>query len=508
MGKWAHRRLGELGATLLHDLGLGNDDEDLAADFEQWCDGLWPALATALGADTDADDASEAPPEPRFECRELASGTAAAAAVPTTALEWLSRALPKQSLYECAVRERAELTPTDPSGGSVVHLELDCQGHQAGGSRVGGAATLAYEAADDLGVCCDNGAALADRLAERLGVRSPMVFDLVTLDGAARTSPPLPTPCTVEQALRYYADVRAPAGKPLLRMLAAHTTDGAQAARLRHLASTAGRAEYAEFVSAAGRGVLDLLDAFPTCCPPLGALLELVPRLTPRYYTISSSPAASAGTRVAMTVKVLREPHRAMADRLKEGICSTQLGALPVGAPSVVFVRPSAFRLPTGPGTPMLMIGPGTGIAPFRALLQEISARREQLAEPARAAATARETVLYFGCRNAAVDFLYRAELEAAEAAGTLTRLRVAFSRDGPSKVYVQHCLAEDGAHVHALLQAGAHVYVCGGTSMGREVVGTLADICAKHGGLTRAQADDALKQMASEGRLIQELWS
>jgi len=179
-----------------------------------------------------------------------------------------------------------------------------------------------------------------------------------------------------------------------------------------------------------------------------------------------------------------------------------------VGAPSVVFVRPSAFRLPTGPGTPMLMIGPGTGIAPFRALLQEISARREQLAEPARAAATARETVLYFGCRNAAVDFLYRAELEAAEAAGTLTRLRVAFSRDGPSKVYVQHCLAEDGAHVHALLQAGAHVYVCGGTSMGREVVGTLADICAKHGGLTRAQADDALKQMASEGRLIQELWS
>ncbi len=196
-------------------------------------------------------------------------------------------------------------------------------------------------------------------------------------------------------------------------------------------------------------------------------------------------------------MQVLREPRKGAEARLKEGVCSTQLGALAVGQRAVVFVRASAFRLPADPATPVLMVGPGTGIAPFRAFVQELHAARRT-----------GETRLYFGCRHAAVDFLYADELRAAEREGTLTKLRTAFSRDGPAKVYVQQRLREDGAHVHALLERGAHVYLCGGTGMGREVVAVLAEILSTHGKLAPAQASEYLKTMTSQGRLVQELWS
>ena len=107
-------------------------------------------------------------------------------------------------------------------------------------------------------------------------------------------APPLPTPCTVEHALRYYADLRAPVSKQMLALLASAATEPAEADRLRHLASAGGKAEYATYIVRDGRGLNELLQTFPSATPPLGALLELVPKLTPRYYTISSSPPLRA----------------------------------------------------------------------------------------------------------------------------------------------------------------------------------------------------------------------
>ena len=116
---------------------------------------------------------------------------------------------------------------------------------------------------------------------------------------------------------------------------------------------------------------------------------------------------------------------------------------------------------------------------------------------------------LYFGCRRPAVDFLYADELRAAERSGALTALRTAFSRETTRKVYVQDRLREDAKALHRLMsEEGAYVYICGGTQMGREVVGLLTQMFVDHGGASEAEAAAAVKQMTKEGRLVQELWS
>ena len=332
MGKWAHRRLLELGATPVHELGLGNDDQDLQADFEAWREGLWPALSAAIKGGTEgAAEGSEAAVafeasqvkssqvksrseaavafEASFRCRWL-PGAVAAPTLPSSSFEWLCRAFPKQTLYECRVEANLELTnpeltnpeltnpeltnlelTTNLEGGSVRHIELACDCTERGGAVTGGAASqLRYAAADDLGVCCDNGRPLAERTARALGLCLSASFEMLATARGAGMAPPLPSPCTLEHALRYYADVRAPAPKPLLRLLAAHTVDAAHARGLEHLASAAGKAEYTRRIVVEGRGLRELLEENPSCRPPLGAVLELVPKLSPRYYTISSSP--------------------------------------------------------------------------------------------------------------------------------------------------------------------------------------------------------------------------
>jgi len=485
MGRWAQKRLCELGATALLDLGEGNDDEDIKADFEQWQTKLWAAL---MGGEEN--EAEVTAPQPSFDCR-LLNGSAPPA---STALDWLSRAFPKQTLYECDVVNSRELTSDPESVGRVVHIELRCAGTGKGGT----ASTLTYEAADDLAVCCDNGRTLAARTAELLSLSLGETFELVALPQAGGMAPPLPTPCTVEMALRFYADLRAPVSKQMLMLLSAHAADAAEAEQLRFLASTDGKPKYSSYVQVSGRGLTDMLTEHPSCKPPLASVLELVAKLTPRYYTISSSPKLTKG-RVAMTVKVLLEPMKGDESRTKEGVCSTQIGGLSPGERAVVFVRESAFRLPAKQSAPVIMVGPGTGIAPFRAFVEHIKAGEPRTGE----------TRLYFGCRHSNVDYLYKAELEEALSKGTLTHLRTAFSRDTAAKVYVQHRLQEDGKDIYRLLaKDGGSLYICGGTSMGRDVISLLTQLLRTHGGLSEAAAADSVKQLTTEGRLVQELWS
>lgn len=499
MGKWAQRRLEELGARPMRAMGEGNDDADIRADFEAWQSELWETLAIETGGSADeGGDAGGAgadePPEPNFECEMLSS----AAGAPTD-LAWLSAAFPKFRLLRCDVAVARELTSdVTADSGSVRHVELSCAAETSEGQP----GTLVYDGADDLGVCCDNGVRLAHAAAARLGLPPTAAFELRVAEHAVGMAPPLPTPCTVEQALRYHCDLRAPVSKPLLSLLAAHASSPAEADRLRHLASPAGKVEYADYVARDGRGVLEVLTAFGSCTPPLAALLELVPKMAPRYYTISSSPLHATAT-VHLTVKVLREPMRGAESRVKEGLCSTQLGALEPGGSAVAFVRPSAFRLPNEASAPVVMVGPGTGVAPFRAFTQQLEVARQ--AGHARRA----ETRLYFGCRRPDVDYLYREELLAAERSGALTTVRTAFSRAGADKVYVQQRLREDGAALFQLLhQQGGYLYICGGTTMGREVVALVNELFVMHGSMSATEASSALKKMAAEGRLVQELWS
>lgn len=224
--------------------------------------------------------------------------------------------------------------------------------------------------------------------------------------------------------------------------------------------------------------VLATLYKFRQTRPHAEVFVEALEPLQPRLYSISSSPRHAPG-RVSLTVDAVRY---ALGKRRRLGVASTFLAErIAPGAPVKAFVqRAQHFALPADPATPIIMVGPGTGIAPFRAFLQE----RAATGAPGR-------NWLFFGHQHQATDFFYRDELQAWQRDGLLTRLSLAWSRDGAEKYYVQDRMREVGAELWRWIASGAHVYVCGDAKrMARDVEATLVDIVADHGA---RGADDAV---------------
>ena len=240
---------------------------------------------------------------------------------------------------------------------------------------------------------------------------------------------------------------------------------------------------------AASLDVLAALQKFPGIRPDPEAFIESLDVLQPRVYSISSSPRRNPG-RVSLTVDAVRYE---VKKRLRLGVASTFLGGrIEPGAKLKAYVQKAhAFALPADPATPIIMIGPGTGVAPFRAFLQE----RQAAKAPGR-------NWLFFGHQRVNYDFFYEEELVAMRAAGLLTRLTLAWSRDAEEKIYVQHRMREVGRDLWAWLAGGAHVYVCGDAlRMAKDVESALVDVIAQHGGRGSAGAVEFLTAMKAEGR-------
>ncbi|MFQ3669832.1 MAG: flavodoxin domain-containing protein [Verrucomicrobiia bacterium] len=224
-------------------------------------------------------------------------------------------------------------------------------------------------------------------------------------------------------------------------------------------------------------------------------LVAPLKKLQPRLYSISSSPKAHPGE-VHLTVGVVRYQ---LNGRLCSGVCSTFL-AERVGpdTPLPIFVHRSPnFKPPTDPSRPMIMVGPGTGIAPFRAFLQE----RRAIGAPGK-------NWLFFGDQKAACDFLYRDELQAMQQDGLLTRLDTAFSRDQQEKIYVQNRMLEQAAELWSWLQEGGHFYVCGDAKrMAKDVEAALHQIAVQVGGLSPDQASDFLHTLQAQKRYQRDVY-
>ena len=156
------------------------------------------------------------------------------------------------------------------------------------------------------------------------------------------------------------------------------------------------------------------------------------------------------------------------------------------------------------------MIGPGTGIAPMRALLQEREFQHKKVLQTATGASSTMKNVLYFGCKKSTEDFIYADELKAFETSGTLTKLHLAFSRESTEKVYVQHLIKkpENAESFVADLESGAYVYVCGATKMGEDVLKAIQDILQTYKKMSKDEADKYIKSLQSSGRYVQELWT
>ncbi len=246
---------------------------------------------------------------------------------------------------------------------------------------------------------------------------------------------------------------------------------------------------------AASLDVLAAIEKFPGIRPDPEAFIEALDPLQPRLYSISSSPKTNPG-RVSLTVDTVRYK---IAKRDRLGVASTFLGerARPAMPVKVYVQKAHAFGLPADPQTPIIMIGPGTGVAPFRAFLHERMATRA----PGR-------NWLFFGHQRSATDFFYEDEFAAMKAKGVLTRLSLAWSRDGAEKFYVQDRMREVGRDLWSWLTDGAHVYVCGDAKrMAKDVERALVDIVAQHGARATDQAIAFVAELKKQGRYQQDVY-
>jgi sulfite reductase (NADPH) flavoprotein alpha-component len=240
---------------------------------------------------------------------------------------------------------------------------------------------------------------------------------------------------------------------------------------------------------AATLDVLAAIEKFPSLRPDPEAFVEALDPLQPRLFSIASSYKAGPG-RVALTIDHVRY---AINGRERLGVASTFAGAAlrPGDKVKAYIQRAHDFALPPSGDTPIVMVGPGTGVAPFRAFLQE------RMAAKAKGPAW-----LFFGHRRRATDFFYEDELSGFQAAGTLAKLSLAWSRDAEKKVYVQDKMREDSADLWAWLGKGAHFYVCGDAKrMAPDVDAALVQICAEHGKMDAASAKAFVKDLRAQHR-------
>ena len=375
----------------------------------------------------------------------LAAGPAIVAAAPAVAAEPTGQPVKVLSVDRLSGLDSAK---------EVRHIRIDLA--ESG---------LRYLPGDSLGLMPENDPVLVGALCRVLGTDDP----------------------AVSEALLGKLDIARPQDRTL-ELLAGAATDKGEAKRLRALQ------DGDDGVEPEDADLLDLLEAFPSARPPVADLLRSLPSLKPRLYSIASAPDAAPGE-VHLCVSVVRTARRG---RVRQGVASAFLADYATdGRMAHATITTSHFRLPDDPATPVIMVGPGTGIAPFRAFLQ------------ARSLQSGRgKSWLFFGDQHEATDFLYRDEIKAWRADGTLSNLSLAFSRDQAKKIYVQDRMRENAADLWHWLQGGAHFYVCGDASrMAKDVDTALRDIAKSEGALNDAQAKDWTASLARQGRYLRDVY-
>ncbi len=465
------------GARRIYPRGEGDAREDFDGQFQGWYRPLWTTLATGLGIEM----APEAPRAPLY----------AVEVVPGERLSPFVDSLGAQPMRVAGNRELHITHGPRPSERSTRHLEVELP------------EGVTYRAGDHLGVIPHNDAAIVKRVAARFGFERDGYIRLRKTSGR-KTFLPVDEPISLYRLLADYVELQHVANRAQIQTLVEHTECPRTRPVLQALAGDdeTSAARYKDEVLTKHKALIDLLEEFPACQLPFNVYLEMLSPLAPRYYSISSSSLVQEGT-CSITVAVVDAPARSGRGTF-QGVCSNYLLHQIEGSVIYAFVKDtkSSFRLPDDPRIPIIMIGAGTGLAPFRGFLQERAALKAQGKSVAR-------SLLFFGCRDPQQDFIYENELRAWTDQG-ITRLYPCFSRlAGKKKTYVQDGVVEAKDEVWQMLQDGAMVYVCGDASrMAPEVRRAFAAVYRDKLGADEQRADAWLDEMTAQNRYLVDVWA
>ncbi|BDG81554.1 sulfite reductase [NADPH] flavoprotein alpha-component [Bacillus subtilis] len=437
-GKEFDQRLEELGGKRISprvDCDL-DYDEPAAEWLESVCEGL-----------SEAEGGSAAP---------------APAAAPQTGESAYSRTNP----FRAEVLENLNLNGRG-SNKETRHVELSLEG-----------SGLTYEPGDSLGVYPENDPVLVDLLLQEMNWDPE---EIVTLNKQGDVRP-------LKEALISHYEITV-LTKPLLEQ-AAHLTGSEE---LRELLAPGNEGKVKAYIE--GRDLLDLIRDYGPFSVTAQEFVSILRKMPARLYSIASSLSANPDE-VHLTIGAVRyDAH----GRERKGVCSILCAErLQPGDTLPVYVQHNQnFKLPKDPETPIIMVGPGTGVAPFRSFMQE---REETGAEG--------KAWMFFGDQHFVTDFLYQTEWQNWLKDGVLTKMDVAFSRDTEEKVYVQHRMLEQSAELFEWLQEGAAVYICGDEKhMAHDVHNTLLDIIEKEGNMTREKAEVYLADMQQQKRYQRDVY-
>jgi cytochrome P450/NADPH-cytochrome P450 reductase len=460
------------GAERLLARGQADAGGDFFGDFDTWSEPMWTTVDAAFSIAASAPLADS----PLYEIERGATAVAMLELAPGAVLMQVE-----------ANRELVDVA--SPFGRSKRHLEILFP------------ESVTYRAGDYLAVLPENDLELINRVARRFALELDESL-VVRRRRNEKSALPLDVPLRVRELFARYVELQAPATRRDVRLLAQYTRCPPEKQALLALCddSPAGRERYRSEVLDKRASVLDLLERFAACELPIGVLFEMLPAAQPRLYSISSSPLADP-RRCTLTVSVLEAAKWSGNGRYR-GSCSSYLARLAPGDQlrAAVRVGRAEFRPPEDATVPMIMVAAGSGIAPFRGFIEDRAARAA-LSEPPG------EALLFFGCDHPDVDFLYAAELHAWR---SVVEVLPAFSQKEAQGIkFVQHRLWAERERVAKLLEAGAHVYVCGDAkAMAPAVHETICRIRQLSTGSSPESAVEWLTKMELEGRYVADIFA
>ncbi|XP_039251885.2 NADPH--cytochrome P450 reductase-like [Styela clava] len=494
MAKFVDKRLEELGGERVYPLGLGDDDANIEEDFVTWKEGFWPAVCQNLGVESSGEDVS-------FRAYTLTVHDTDVLNMETVYTGEVARIKSYKNQRPPYDSKNPYLSPINVNrelhnGGdrSCMHIEFDITDTR-----------IRYETGDHVAVYPVNDTTIVEAIGKRVGIDLDTIFSLNNLDEESNKKHPFPCPTSYRTALTHYLDIIHPPRTNVIHELIDYCSDEKDKDFLKSLSDPTpeGKKKYQEWVVDSRRNILAVLEEVPSCMPAMDHLCELMPRLQARYYSIASSPKAHP---TSIHICAIVVEYTSKANRLIKGVATSYLkDKIPAGEMKhhvPVYVRKSQFRLPFKVSHPVMLIGPGTGLAPFIGFIQDRAYHKKNGKDVG-------DTILYTGFRKKAEDYIYQKELEAWKEEGVLSELHVAFSRDGPKKVYVQHLLMENKESVWKLISSQGHIYVCGDARhMARDVHDTIIAIVRDCGGKTEQQASDFVRGLQNKGRYSADVWS